>query len=249
MSSNSSNTSSNSIIRICSEDIQADGTVYLPTGYSSGDKCYITAYVTQTNYNIPSAATFAFDIGAGTETVSIPAGYYTQAQLVNVLSTALSALHTGMTAQVQLYTHKILISYTAPFSILAALSDIRLLDVIGFSQSATYTGLSTYTSQTVGTGSYKGPVMILKIEGMNRKYFGDYATRSCGMLTLPIPYVDYGNTNIYDPSVPVVFELQSDQFITRLNIQFLDDYGQSIDFNGGIWNLVINFMGNSDGHI
>lgn len=245
----SSNNTSNAIVRICSEDVLPDGTVFIPSGFSSGSQVYVTAYITQTNYNFPQAQTFAFDIGAGTETVTIPAGYYTQAQLVNVLSTMLAALHVGFTAQVVQYTHLIQLSYTAPWTILATLSSQRLMDVIGFSQTATYTGLSTYTSQTVGTGSYKGPVMILKIEGLNRNYCGDYATRNDGMVTVPIPYADFGSTNIYDPSVPIYFDLQHGQFITRLNVKFLDDYGETINFNGGIWNIVLNFEGSLYGHI
>lgn len=234
---------SNCIVRICSEDVQSDGTVFIPTGFSSGSQCYVTAYLTQTNYNVPSPVTFAFDIGTGTETVIVPAGYYTQAQFVSVLSTMLTALHAGLTAQVINYTHLIQISYTGPFTIVSGSCSQRLMDIIGFSITGTYTGLSSYTSGTVGTGSYKGPVMILKIEGLNRNFCGDYATRNDGPVTIPIPYVDYGSTNIYDPSVPIYFNLQKDQFITRLKVQFFDDYGQVIDFNGGIWNVIINFGG------
>jgi len=239
---------SNSIVRICSEDVQSNGYVQIPPGYSSGSCCYVTAYLTQTNYNIISPGDFVYNIGSGNETVTVPAGYYSQAQLVSVLQTMLSAAHTGFTVSVTPYIHLVNIQYTSPFSILGSLSNQRIMDSLGFSQSVTYSGFSSYDGQTVGTGGYKGPVQIMRVTNMNRNGNGDYSTRNTGAVTLPIPYVDYGSTNIYDPSVPVYFKLQRDQFMTNVKIEFLDDYGTAIDFNGGIWNVVFNFLGPTEGH-
>jgi len=234
-------TTSNSIVRICSEDLLANGNAYIPGGFSCGSKCFVRCYLTQTNYNIISPATFAYNIGSGTETTAIPAGYYSQAQLVSVLSTALAAAHAGFSVSVTGYTHLVSITYSSPFSILGSLCDQRLMDSLGFLRTTTYTGFSSYTGQTVGTGGYKGPVQILSIGGLNRNGCGDFSTRNSGPVTLPIPYSDYGTTNIFDPHIPTYFELQRGQYITALNIRFLDDYGSTIDFNGGIWDLVISF--------
>jgi len=232
----------NSVIRVYSEDTN-NGQWLAPIGITSGSRCYMTCSLTQTNYNLPAEANFVFFVSGSNTTVTIPAGYYTQVQLVALLSSLLNVFFPGMTAQVLTYTNKIMISYSGIFSIIGSQCDQRLMDIIGFSRTATYTGALSYTGQTVGCGSYKDTSMTLMTQGLNRQGASNVSSHGYSGTTLLIPYVGFGYTNIYDPTVPTYFNLQAGTSISNLQFTFYDAYGSIIDFNGGSWIIEIHMLG------
>jgi hypothetical protein len=218
----------NSVIRINSEDVDANGTFSLGNPMSNATNIYAIVTWQQTDYNIPSPASFYVDAVA----YIVPSGFYTQQSICSILGTLLGS---GFTVAPNAYSKKITIASVASanFTINGTLCDLRLMDLLGFG-TVTYTGASTYTAPSVGSGGYKGNGMSMVIKGLNRIDNCDIFSRNPGTLMF-VPCVGFGITGNYQHSSPQSFVIDKTQKINYLNITFVDFYGQKINFNGGSW--------------
>lgn len=232
------------VIRINSEDTK-NGWVMLNKPVTTGSVAYYILNWTQSNYNITTPAAFYVNNVA----MYLPAGYYNQASACTYLQALLTATIPGTwsVSPATDTTNLVTISNSVAFTINAALCSPILIDLLGFSTTGTYTGLVSYTGSSSGPGGYKGCGMSMVISGIKFIDNGDISTRNGGT-SMFIPYSKYGVTSQYADYAPVFWRFQDSRNIQALKVDFLDFYGNSINFNGGSWVLQIFISGKLRNH-
>lgn len=221
-------------ITISSTDLDTLGTAQIPAHFCF-DRISVDFRGFNTAYNIPDNTSFIIE----STTLTIPLGYYSINQMVNLLDTLFKSVNPD--ANVYKDTNLQKVVYSGPsLTVNFTQSSPYLLSLIGFN-AAIYSGTSIQAPNVAVL--YPGGGIWLYVSGFIYNTKPNCASYSVPVANCLIPWADFGGSLMnYDHSMPRVFCIRDDYDINSISVTILDAYKRPVNFNGAPWNLIISAM-------